>query len=413
VSHPDTSKPVYSVLPNPRPAAELAVAGQSWSLRLSRVLPGAWLVATLLCLWLAATGSGNSSEALIAAASIGFGATLQAALAVRLVQRLALSQQRWRAFIEQAPAAVAMFDREMRYLAASRRFISDSGFPPNTELYGASHYDVFPTMPAHWRDAHRRALAGEVVTRDDDRFETSDGRVQWLHWEVRPWYDVNGLAGVVVFTEDVSRRKQATDDLVKLNIELESRVSERTVQLEQLAREMEAQSLTDQLTGLPNRRALDQKLTDEIRLAERYGTALSLLLLDVDNFKQYNDSFGHPAADEVLRILGRALQKHTRATDCAARWGGEEFAVLLRHTNESGALAVAERIRQAISSEQGSHRAVTVSIGVATLTHDWEDGGSLLARADQALYDAKRRGRNCVVGATAPNEDHGKDEQRA
>lgn len=320
------------------------------------------------------------------------------------------SQQLWRMFIDQAPAAMAMFDKGMRYLAVSRRFLSDAGFPPETELYGALHYDVFPTMPAHWKAAHRRALEGEVVTADEDRFETADGRVQWLHWEVRPWHDVSGLGGVVVFTEDITNRKQATDELRKLNAELEERVRERTTQLEQLAREMEEQSLTDPLTGLPNRRALDHKLGVEVRLSLRHKVPLSLLLLDVDGFKQYNDSFGHLAGDEVLRALGRLLQVHTRTTDFAARWGGEEFAVMLRHTEEDGACIVAERVREAVESATWTRRAVTVSVGVATLRRPAADDVALLAAADRALYDAKRGGRNRVVSVSEP-APHAEDRQ--
>jgi diguanylate cyclase (GGDEF)-like protein/PAS domain S-box-containing protein len=326
------------------------------------------------------------------------------------------SQDLWRHFIEQAPAAIAMFDREMRYLAVSRRFISDAGFPPNIELYGASHYQVFPTMPEHWKEAHRRALAGEVISVEEDPFETKDGRTQWLHWEVRPWYDVNGLGGVVVYTEDVSRRKQATDDLLKLNAELESRVRDRTMQLEHLAREMEELSLTDQLSGLANRRALDQKLAEEVRLSVRHRMPLSLVLLDIDHFKQYNDTFGHPAGDDVLRAVGHLLRDHTRTTDCAARYGGEEFALLLRHTAEGGAMVVAERVRQAIADAMWQHRSITVSVGVATLWRHSTDSGSLLGEADRALYDAKRRGRNCVVSASelaTPNEDHREHKESA
>jgi diguanylate cyclase (GGDEF)-like protein/PAS domain S-box-containing protein len=325
------------------------------------------------------------------------------------------SQQLWRAFIEQAPAAIAMFDLEMRYLAVSKRFISDAGFSPEIELYGASHYQVFPTMPEQWKEAHRRALQGEVVTMDDDRFERADGRVQWLHWEVRPWYDVNGLAGVVVFTEDVTRRKQATDELRNLNAELEDRVRERTVQLEALARELEAQSLTDTLTGLANRRAFDLKLADEIRLSVRHSTPLSLLMIDVDHFKQYNDAFGHPEGDEVLRQVARVLQTQSRATDIAARWGGEEFVVLLRHTGVDGARVVGERMRQAVAAENWTHRAITVSIGVATLGRTGSDDGALLAEADKALYEAKRRGRDCVVSAhsLSSHKDHWQDKKSA
>jgi len=309
------------------------------------------------------------------------------------------SQQLWRAFIEQAPAAIAMFDVEMRYLAVSKRFISDAGFSPDIELYGASHYKVFPTMPEQWKDAHRRALKGEVVTMDEDRFDTSDGRVQWLHWEVRPWYDVNGLAGVVVFTEDVTPRKAATDELRQLNAELEDRVRERTMKLEELARELEELSLTDQLTGLANRRAIDQKLAEEVKFSARHGTPLSLLLLDVDHFKQYNDAFGHPAGDEALRTLGKVLTTHSRATDCAARWGGEEFAVLLRHTGADGARVVGERMRQAVAAVNWINRPITVSVGCATLGVTGSDEAGLLAEADKALYEAKRRGRDCVVSA--------------
>ncbi|MGH7694798.1 MAG: diguanylate cyclase, partial [Gemmatimonadaceae bacterium] len=325
------------------------------------------------------------------------------------------SQQLWRAFIEQAPASIAMFDREMRYLAVSRRFLADAGFPPETELYGASHYQVFPTMPEHWKEAHKRALAGEVVTMEDDPFETADDRMQWLRWEVRPWYDVNGLAGVVVFTEDVSRRKEASDALRKLNVELEARVRERTAQLEQLAREMEEQSLTDQLTGLPNRRSLDLKLAVEIRLSVRHKVPLSLLLFDVDHFKQYNDSFGHPAGDDVLRQVGAMLQESLRTTDFAARWGGEEFAVMLRHTDEEGAIIVAERILEAVASVAWTHRSVTVSVGVASLLRLKPEAGALLAQADLALYEAKRRGRNRIVSASelTPREDHGQNKKSA
>jgi diguanylate cyclase (GGDEF)-like protein/PAS domain S-box-containing protein len=325
------------------------------------------------------------------------------------------SQQLWRAFIEQAPAAIAMFDLEMRYLAVSRRFLADAGFPPETELYGASHYKVFPTMPEHWKEAHKRALAGEVVTGDDDRFETQDGRVQWLHWEVRPWFDVNGLAGVVVYTEDVTRRKQASDALRKLNVQLEERVRERTAQLEELAREMEERSLTDQLTGLANRRSLDLKLAMEVRLAVRHMVPLSFVMLDVDHFKQYNDSFGHPAGDDVLRKVAAILQECVRVTDFAARWGGEEFAVMLRHTSEDGALIVAERIRESVERTAFTHRRVTVSVGVATLMRFKPNAGDLLAEADRALYEAKRGGRNRVVTAShlSPSEDHGQNQKSA
>ena len=139
------------------------------------------------------------------------------------------SEELLRIFIEHAPASLAMFDRQMRYLSVSRRWLADYGLGER-ELRGLSHYEVFPDIPERWKEVHRRALAGEVVMRENDRLDRADGSVQWLRWEVRPWYDATGdVAGIVVFSEDISERKQGEDalkqsnaDLAYVNRELES-----------------------------------------------------------------------------------------------------------------------------------------------------------------------------------------------
>ncbi len=114
------------------------------------------------------------------------------------------SEQRLRLFIEHAPASLAMFDREMRYLAVSHRWLRDFKLGAE-ELLGRSHYDVFPEISAEWKAIHRRALAGEVVQADADRFVRADGQSQWLRWEVRPWYDATGaVAGLLIFSEDIT-----------------------------------------------------------------------------------------------------------------------------------------------------------------------------------------------------------------
>lgn len=119
------------------------------------------------------------------------------------------SEERFRLFVEHAPAALAMFDREMHYLHVSRRWRTDYGLGER-DLRGVSHYEVFPEVPERWRNAHRRGLAGEVLREEDDRWERADGSVQTLRWEIRPWHDKTGaIGGIVIFTEDITERKRA------------------------------------------------------------------------------------------------------------------------------------------------------------------------------------------------------------
>ena len=130
----------------------------------------------------------------------------------RLVEKsLAASEERLRLFIKHAPASLAMFDRQMRYLSVSRRWLSLYNLGER-DVVGLSHYEVFPEITETWKTVHRRGLSGEVVHSDDDRFLRADGAAHWLRWEVRPWRDANGdIGGIVIFTEDISERKRAEE----------------------------------------------------------------------------------------------------------------------------------------------------------------------------------------------------------
>jgi diguanylate cyclase (GGDEF)-like protein len=156
------------------------------------------------------------------------------------------------------------------------------------------------------------------------------------------------------------------------------------------------QTLTDALTGIANRRAYDQKLTEERSRAKRTGAPLSMLLIDIDHFKQYNDTFGHPAGDTALQSVARVLQASLRPYDFLARYGGEEFVIILPAPDLPDAIIVAERVRGLVAGSEFPHRNFTVSIGVARLNHE-ADVKALVQAADNGLYRAKAGGRNKVM----------------
>jgi len=162
--------------------------------------------------------------------------------------------------------------------------------------------------------------------------------------------------------------------------------------------EIERLATRDSLTGLANRRLFDESLRREAARSQRLGSPLSLLVLDVDHFKQVNDSYGHQTGDDVLCEVADALVANTKNFDVAARYGGDEFVVLLPGCSREDAIGVAQRVRNEIAREVGE-APVTISGGIATMPDNAADAERLMAAADAALYEAKRTGRDRVASS--------------
>ncbi len=188
--------------------------------------------------------------------------------------------------------------------------------------------------------------------------------------------------------------------LIATQAELHDRNQQLREQQEQLRianEKLEELATTDGLTSLKNHRTFKAQLIEEYNRASRYSEPLSLLLLDVDKFKQFNDSFGHPAGDEVLKTVSRRLEAATRNTDVVARYGGEEFVILLPYTGHDDALGLAERVRASIEEVEWDKRAITVSIGVGTAGDGVSSAEEFVSLTDEALYHSKLTGRNRVT----------------
>jgi diguanylate cyclase len=200
-------------------------------------------------------------------------------------------------------------------------------------------------------------------------------------------------------------------EMKQSNQALEQRLNASREEINQLQENLEVvrtESLTDPLTGLANRKNFDTQLLKAIEESAERSEPLSLVMMDVDHFKAFNDTWGHLTGDQVLRLVAMSLKQNVKGQDLAVRYGGEEFAVVLPNTVLRSALTVADHIRRAVMSKELLKRStgqnlgrVTISLGVATLRKG-DNASSLIARADACLYAAKRNGRNRVICETDP-----------
>jgi len=212
---------------------------------------------------------------------------------------------------------------------------------------------------------------------------------------------------ISIISDLITNLIEETREIKQTNKEMEASLSTMNRVVDSLRSDMKSLSsiaMTDQLTGLSNRRSFDKTLQDLMTDYTQTHKPFSLLMIDIDHFKQFNDTHGHSIGDKVLAYVASALRDGVKGDDVVARYGGEEFAIFLPDTHYDGALAVGEHVRKKIaqkrltlSARQKNLGKVTISIGVAVVNAE-DDGFSLMERADKSLYQAKHNGRNQVVG---------------
>jgi diguanylate cyclase (GGDEF)-like protein/PAS domain S-box-containing protein/putative nucleotidyltransferase with HDIG domain len=247
-------------------------------------------------------------------------------------------------------------------------------------------------LPAVARQGHWQ---GECALLRPDGTEMPVSLTMVDHKEIDS--DVNYIS---MICRDITTSKRAEQELKITILQLEHQiqiVNAQAAELEKANQRLTTLAMTDGLTGLYNHRAFQEEFAQEFERTKRYSTPLSIILLDVDKFKQYNDIFGHPEGDDVLKTVAQALQQAARDTDYICRYGGEEFVIILPNTGAQGAIIAAERFRAAIEQRRWTLRPVTASLGIATLDADLTTAQELIVQADKALYDSKKKGRNCFT----------------
>ena len=285
------------------------------------------------------------------------------------------SEERFRITLENLPGAIFVHDQKGRFLMVNRAACQQTGYLQE-ELLQMQVGDIDPQAPDRkdiiniWQNM-KSGQASMV-----ESFHTRKDGTQYPAEVLISAITMDGQPCMLAVAFDISQRKAVEEKLRVL-------------------------ATTDALTGMWNRRHFTQAARDALERAHRYQETFSLLMLDIDHFKKINDTYGHAAGDEVLRHFARLIRQGLRQVDLAGRFGGEEFAVILPHTNLEGAYVMAERLRLCIKNSPAQYNDVeiplSVSIGVASYHKDIKDEDEIFKMADDALYEAKSRGRDLVV----------------
>lgn len=323
--------------------------------------------------------------------------------AARYEQERALRQTQELLQMAERAAGAGAWDWDMRTerLNWSPAMFQLFGLDP---LHAQANFDTWRAL-LHPDDLPSAELALEASIRDRCPFVASyrivltSGEVRWIDAYGQVSYDASGepvhFTGLCI---DASLRHHTEAQIRQLNAELESKVEARTAELAQANAALHRLARHDVLTGLPNRMAANERLREELLRMKRSHLPYAVLMIDVDHFKRVNDQHGHAVGDQVLQRVSQCLRGPLRESDFVSRFGGEEFLVLLPHTDEAGACLVAEKLRQAVeNAPDPTAGLVTISVGLAMSDPAQDDQDAAVQMADARLYAAKQGGRNRVV----------------
>jgi diguanylate cyclase (GGDEF)-like protein/PAS domain S-box-containing protein/putative nucleotidyltransferase with HDIG domain len=323
-------------------------------------------------------------------------------------QQLRASEERSHRILESSPDCLTLLDGEgvLLYMSEGGKCLMEID-----DFVAFQQTDWLSLWKGEAQEAAQRALEAARAGQTG-RFQglcpTTKGIAKWWDVIVTSLRDTGGSSPQLLLaardiTEQRNRDEQLKQNVAMMeqqNAELESQrviLLETNARLEDAVARLEGLATTDGLTGLKNHRAFQDRLKEEYDRAVRYNSPLALVLLNVDKFRQYNDTFGHPAGDEVLKQVAAILQSEVRITDIVARYGGEEFVLILPETDVEEARQLAERLRQALVAASWEKEGITASFGVATLSPMVLNATALLTDANKALFRSKHRGRNCVT----------------
>lgn len=287
-------------------------------------------------------------------------------------------------------------DKNSRFLFNSKAHLEQFGLDNPNDVIGKTDYDFYPKSFAEnaLRDEQEIMRTGRPIIGRIERWEKDDGEVVWFSASKYPLYDDSGnIIGTWGTTRNITDLKNAEKELEHVNQEYEV-----------LNNKLKELSVIDELSGLHNRRHFYETLTKTMKIFSRvrgrgYSSTFSLVLMDIDDFKDINDNYGHLIGDEAIRHIANLLKKNTRLSDYVFRYGGDEFAIILPDTDSPGSKELAGRLRGIIEKTPFDYRGtplkLTVSLGTATYT-DQLDSVELVQEADMNLYTAKSSGKNRV-----------------